>query len=73
MRTLPKSKDEGAGARTFQGEGSFSKMVKVEKSGAFEKLVNKSKKKKKREEEKKKNRQREHKLYFLYAGQALAQ
>lgn len=46
MRTLPQSKDEGAGARTFQGEGSFSKMVKVEKSGASEKLVNNSKKKK---------------------------
>lgn len=35
MRTLPQSKDEGVGARTFQGEGSFSKMVKVEQSGAF--------------------------------------
>lgn len=40
MRTLPQSKDEGVGARTFQGEGSFSKMVKVEQSGAFKKLVN---------------------------------
>lgn len=64
MGTLPRSKGEGVEARAVQGEESLSKMVKVERLGAFKKLVNSIKKGKK---------ERKHEFCFLYTRQTLSQ